>query len=84
VGNVAETRYTTTKDYPQPLQGTKTDVIRLKQLVRAIGEKPMLGPETGCARDSILLRRGLQRDDNVLLTRVSTDSRLIANAGFAC
>jgi hypothetical protein len=80
---VAETRYITTTDYPRPLQGTKTDVIRLQQLVRAIGEEPMLGPETDCARDSILLRLGLQRDNDVLLTRVITDTRLIVNAGLA-
>jgi hypothetical protein len=35
-----------------------------------------------CLED-ILLRLGLQRDDDVLLTRVSTGARLIALAGFA-
>lgn len=33
--------------------------------------------------EGILLRLGLQRDDDVLLTRVSTDTSLIAIAGLA-
>jgi hypothetical protein len=33
--------------------------------------------------EGILLRLGLQRDDDILLTRVSTDIRLVAIAGLA-
>jgi hypothetical protein len=33
--------------------------------------------------EGILLRLGLQRDDDILLTRVSTDTRLVAIAGLA-